>query len=229
MVSLFYKSWWKYLTMAIIFFVIVAGFTVTVPDLFLLHESIRNTFFHIPMWFGMVLLLLGSLVYSIRYLLRGRGQDDLAAASFAHAGLLMGFLGLATGTIWGVYTWADGNWSNTGWITDPKILGASLGILIYLAYFVLRGSMTNTDQRARVSAIYSIFGYAMFIVFIFVMPRLTDSLHPGNGGNPGFGEYDLTPTMRMVFYPAVIGWAMLGMWLASLRFRTMRVQEETHE
>lgn len=226
MITLFYQHWWKYLAAAIIFGVVVAGFTVSVPDLFLLHESIRNTFFHIPMWFGMVLLLLVSLVYSIQYLSKGKAVQDLAAASFAHAGLLMGFLGLATGTIWGVYTWAGGVWTNTGWIRDPKILGASLGILIYLAYFVLRNSIIDRDQRARVSAVFSIFGYAMFIVFIFVMPRLTDSLHPGNGGNPGFGEYDLTPTMRLVFYPAVIGWTMLGAWMASLRFRVVKLQTD---
>jgi heme exporter protein C len=59
----------------------------------------------------------------------------------------------------------------------------------------------------------------MFMVFIMVMPRLVDSLHPGNGGNPGFGKYDLDSNMRMVFYPAVIGFTLLGVWILQILVR----------
>jgi heme exporter protein C len=48
---------------------------------------------------------------------------------------------------------------------------------------------------------------------------MTDSLHPGNGGNPAFGNYDLDSNMRLVFYPAVLGWIILGIWISQLRFR----------
>jgi len=70
-----------------------------------------------------------------------------------------------------------------------------------------------------VSAIYNILAFVMMIVFIGVLPRMTDSLHPGNGGNPGFGNYDLDSNMRMVFYPAVIGWILVSTWIAQLRYR----------
>ena len=48
---------------------------------------------------------------------------------------------------------------------------------------------------------------------------MVDSLHPGNGGNPAFKQYDLDSNMRLVFYPAVAGWVMLGAWIASLQIR----------
>jgi heme exporter protein C len=48
---------------------------------------------------------------------------------------------------------------------------------------------------------------------------MTDSLHPGNGGNPGFSNYDLDSNMRMVFYPAVIGWILIGTWIAEICYR----------
>jgi heme exporter protein C len=48
---------------------------------------------------------------------------------------------------------------------------------------------------------------------------LKDSLHPGNGGNPAFSNTDLDNRMRMLFYPAVIGWTILGFWLVSLKIR----------
>jgi heme exporter protein C len=57
----------------------------------------------------------------------------------------------------------------------------------------------------------------MMFVFIMILPRLTDSLHPGNGGNPAFGKYDLDSDMRLVFYPAVIGWVLLSLWILDVK------------
>jgi heme exporter protein C len=51
-------------------------------------------------------------------------------------------------------------------------------------------------------------------------------MHPGSGGNPGFNMYDLDSTMRPVFYPAVIGWILLGTWLATLRIRIQNAEDE---
>lgn len=228
MIRLFNAWWWKVLGVALILYAIIGGLLIDVPDLPQLRESIRNLFFHVPMWFGMILVLLISLGFSINYLAKPRIKFDYAAQSFAQAGLLLGVLGFATGSVWATYTWGGGDWSSiSAWIRDPKILGAMLGILIYLAYFVLRGSIVNTDQRARVSAVYSVFGYAMFIVFIIVLPRQTASLHPGSGGNPGFDIYDMSGNMRLVFYPAVIGWTLIACWIATLVYRTRMLQEET--
>ena len=66
---------------------------------------------------------------------------------------------------------------------------------------------------------YNIFAFVLMIVFIWVLPRMVDSVHPGNGGNNTFITYDLDSQMRMVFYPAIIGWTLLGVWIASLRLR----------
>ena len=90
-------------------------------------------------------------------------------------------------------------------------------LLFYFAYLILRSALPDEDKRARVSAIYNIFAFTMMLVFIGVLPRMTDSLHPGNGGNPGFGGYDLDGNMKMIFYPAIIGWSLLAVWILSLR------------
>jgi heme exporter protein C len=54
-------------------------------------------------------------------------------------------------------------------------------------------------------------------------------LHPGSGGNPGFNAYDLDNRMRMVFYPAVIGWILTGVWIADLRIRWKLLQEKMND
>jgi heme exporter protein C len=114
--------------------------------------------------------------------------------------------------------WAQFTWGKY-WSGDPKQNGTAIGMLIYLAYIVLRGSFSDDQMRARISAIYNILAFPAFIAFIYILPRLTDSLHPGNGGNPAFNKYDLNSTMRMVFYPAVIGFTLLGIWITELKVR----------
>ena len=83
--------------------------------------------------------------------------------------------------------------------------------------------MDEEHKRAKVAAIYNIFAYVLLIVFLLILPRMTDSLHPGNGGNPGFGKYDLDRNMRIVFYPAIIGWTLLGVWMISLGVRLKKL------
>ena len=67
------------------------------------------------------------------------------------------------------------------------------------------------------------------VVLLFILPRLTDSLHPGNGGNPGFGGYDLDLNMRMVFYPAVIGWILISVWIMTIRYRIRLVENKQNQ
>lgn len=218
--TLLYKNWWKYLAVILLSFTIVGGMLLPVPRLPILNETIRNLYFHVPMWFGMILLLLMSLIYSIKYLRTFQLKYDVVAASGVQAAVWFGVLGLLTGMVWARYTWGE-FWSN-----DPKQLASAVGLLMYLAYFVLRGAIEDEDKRAKVSAVYNIFGFFIFIVLIGILPRLANSLHPGADGNPAFGQYDLDHWMRMVFYPAVIGWTLLGVWMASLlaRFKLLELK-----
>jgi heme exporter protein C len=186
----------------------------------ILVETIRNLFFHVSLWFAMFILFVVSVIYSIQYLLKNKPQKDNIASSFALVGVIYGLLGTATGSIWAKYTWG------TFWTTDVKLNMTAVLILIYLAYFMLRSSIADLDQKRKLASVYNIFAFCMIIPLIFVIPRLTDSLHPGNGGNPGLGGEDLDNTLRMVFYPAVIGFTLLGTWMASLWSRFKNVEEQ---
>ncbi|WMJ71705.1 cytochrome c biogenesis protein CcsA [Cytophagaceae bacterium ABcell3] len=212
------KNWWKILTVLLLIYVIIAGLLFEVPRMDILNETIRNLYFHVPMWFGMVILLFVSVIYSIKYLLGFRSELDVKAVEFANTGVLFGILGIVTGMIWARYTWGD------YWSRDPKQDSAAIGLLIYFAYFVLRGAFSDDQQRARISAVYNIFAFPTLIALIFVLPRLQDSLHPGNGGNPGFNAYDLDSRMRAIFYPAVIGFTLLGVWVSTLRIRLKNIE-----
>lgn len=191
------------------------------PNRSILYESIRNLCFHVPMWFAMITLMGISLVFSIRMLSSNSLDHDRAALSAMMIGLLFCFLGLVTGALWARATWG------AFWTNDVKLNGAAVTALIYLAYLVLRGSVPDAHKRARLAAIYNIFAFVLLVLFLFVVPRLNavDSLHPGNGGNSGFSDLDLDNRLRAVFYPAVLGWILLGTWMFTLRNRATRLAE----
>ncbi|MEQ9186873.1 MAG: cytochrome c biogenesis protein CcsA [Cryomorphaceae bacterium] len=203
----------KILSFPLVIFALTAGLLVDVPALNILNETIRNLFFHVTSWFAMVLLFIASFVYSIRYLRTGSPIDDLKARAFVETGMVFGIAGMVTGMLWANYTWG------AFWVPDPKLNGAAIALLAYLAYGILRNSLQDSIQRGKVSAVYNIFAFVMMILFVFILPRMTDSLHPGNGGNPAFSSYDLDDTMRMVFYPAILGWIFLGLWMTEIRIR----------
>lgn len=214
------QHWWKALAVVLLLYTVTMGFWGNVPHLPILNETIRNLYFHVAMWFSMMILLTVSVIYSIKYLRTNILDHDTVAVEMANMGILCGVLGLSTGSVWARFTWGD--W----WTNDPKLNAAAIGMLIYLAYLVLRNSLEDEQQRARIGAVYNIFAFAVFIPLIFILPRLTDSLHPGNGGNPGFNSYDLDSQLRKVFYPAVLGWTLLGVWIATLRIRVRRLEQK---
>jgi heme exporter protein C len=217
------KIWWKFLASGLLMYIVIFGFIGDVPRQPILNETIRNVYFHVPMWFSMMSLMISSLVYSIRYLKDGKIQDDIYAVEFANVAMIFGILGFLTGSIWGNYTWGD------PLPKDPKIIAVEVGLLIYSAYFVLRGSFEDEQKKARLSAVYNIFAFASFMPLVWILPRLTDSLHPGNGGNPAFGKYDMDSSMRMVFYPAIIAWILIGVWITSLRIRLKLLNNHLQE
>lgn len=221
------KPWWKILAFILLLYTCSMGFLVTIPKSLPgvpLYHSIRNLFFHVPMWFGMMVLFTVSVVYAVKYLRNPTAKNDANSVEFARTGLLFGVLGIVTGAIWANFQWGS------PWSSDPKQNGAAIAILIYFAYFVLRGSLTDEEKQARIGAVYNIFAFFMLFPTIWILPRLVESLHPGGqggeGGNPALNGKDLSPEMRAVFWPAVLGWTLLGVWISTLRIRISLLKEK---
>ncbi|MDB5158839.1 MAG: transporter permease [Mucilaginibacter sp.] len=214
------KIWWKILAVTLVFYTLFGGLLFGVPHLFSLHETIRNLYFHVPMWFAMLSAFMISVFYSILYLRTNNEEYDFAAVECVNTGMLFYALGLITGMLWAKYTWGE------YWSGDPKQNCAAIAFLLYCAYLVLRNSVDEEQKRAKISAIYNIFAFPIMIVLIFIIPRMGDSLHPGNGGNPGFNAYNLDSRMRVVLYPAFIGWSLISVWIANIRYRIRLIENK---
>ncbi|MBX3163956.1 MAG: cytochrome c biogenesis protein CcsA [Bacteroidetes bacterium] len=218
------RHFYKIFSVLIILYTLVWGLLNPIPRLDILNETIRNVYYHVPIWFAMLFMMFLSCVQSVISLSKNNLENDTKALNAAIVGFFFSLPGLFTGCMWAKYTW--GTWWT---FQDPKLNGVAISILIYLAYFILRASIDDELKRARISAVYNVFAFVMMNVFIMVLPRLTDSLHPGNGGNPAFGKYDLDSNMRMVFYPAVIGWILFSYWLFEIKNRISSIKNKLHD
>jgi len=218
------KYWWKILGGLLLLYAVIFGFIVGVPDT-MIEQTMRNLFFHVGMWFGMFAMLFTGFIYSVRYLRKFDEKEDVIAVEAVNVAMMFGFLGIFTGMIWANFTWG------APWVKDPKLNGAAVGLFIYLAYLILRGSIEDIHKKAKVSAVYNVFAFILWIVFVLILPRVSGAgLHPATGN-------DVTPVlpmhmdsgMRTVFYPAMTGWILLGFWILQLRIRIRKIKSALND
>lgn len=203
----------------LILYSIYAGLTGPVPRLDILNETIRNLYFHVPLWFAMLFQMGVSWVFALKYLNGYNPKFDIISSSAAITGGMFALPGILTGSVWANFTWGK------PWVAeDPKLQGVMASALVYSVYYLLRALIPERQTKARIAAVYNIFAFVMTFVFILIYPRMNQSsLHPGNGGNPAFGKYDLDSNMRLVFYPAVLGWIIISAWLCDLISRHKKI------
>ncbi|MEM7659251.1 MAG: cytochrome c biogenesis protein CcsA [Bacteroidota bacterium] len=236
------KQIWTYtykgLAIALILYVLIAGMLVQMPKNDIWGQTSRNLFYHVPMWFAMLAMMFISVFHSIR-LLRELDPDrertmnplllDIRAVEAAKVGVMFNILGLATGILWSRVTWNENIATNqfaAWWNWDPIQVSALVALLIYGAYFLLRSSFSEPEQRGKVAAVYNIFAAATLIPLFFIVPKLLEGLHPTSGGKGSFvvrGE-GMTNDARLIFYPAILGFTFLGLWLFNLRYRAEQLK-----
>jgi heme exporter protein C len=175
-----------------------------------LGETTRVLFFHVPCaWIG-TLAFLVSAVYSVKYLRSGALKDDVWSASSAHLGFIFTILATITGAIWANEIWGH------PWNWDPRQTSIFILLLIYGAYFALRSAIEDPEKRARLSSVYSIIAFLTVPFFMYIVPRIYDSLHPDPLINSE-GKIKMNTQMRQVFFASLFGFTLLYIWLLRLK------------
>ncbi len=221
------KSWMKLLLGAWISAVLILGVTVPIGDIPGLGDRARIIFFHVPMSWVAVLAFLMSMWYGIMYLRKRDLKYDIRSESAAELGFVFCILATVTGSIWARFNWGS------FWNWDPRETSIFVLLLIYGAYFSLRSALEIEERRASLSAVYSIIAFVTVPFFIFIMPRITFSLHPGGAGSAApilntNGKMYMGTDMKYVFFASLIGFTGLYLWLLQLRTRIGLVSYHKH-
>lgn len=188
-----------------------------------LDESSRIIFFHVPMAWLSVVAFFMSLYFGLKYLKTKDLINDLKSFAALQLGIIFCLLATFSGSVWAKFAWGS------FWHWDPRETSIFILLLIYGALLALRSSLEDEEKRAKLSAIYSIFAFSVTPFFVFIMPRITESLHPGSPGDDNLGpvvEFKMSPNMAIVFYLSLISFSLLYFWLWNLNQKTLLIKRK---
>jgi len=204
---------YKLLIYFIISGVIITGLLLPIPYIPALEDKARVIYFHVPTaWLSVVAFFI-SMVYSIKYLRKKESADDIKAYSAAGLGFLFTILATTTGSLWAKFSWGS------FWNWDPRETSIFILLLIYGAYFALRSAIDSYEQRAKLSSVYAIIAFITVPFFIFIMPRIVETLHPDPIIN-NQGKINMDRTMLIIFLSSLTGFSMLFFWIYNLMVRS---------
>ncbi|MBI3260047.1 MAG: cytochrome c biogenesis protein CcsA [Ignavibacteriae bacterium] len=196
---------------------------ITLPFIIGLEERARILYFHVPMSWIAVLAYIVAMIYAGRYLARKNIRDDITSSSAAALGTLFCLLATVTGSIWAKFNWGS------FWNWDPRETSIFVLLLIYAAYFALRAAVENEERRARLSAVYAILAAVTVPFFIFILPRITEGLHPGSKGDANIGPVlspqaeALNPLKQIILSLSFAGFTLIFFWMLSLQIRVKTI------
>jgi|SRR5579864_4938161 len=128
--------------------------------------------FHFPAGILGLMGFVVATVFSILYLVRGDLRMDAIAAAMIEVALVFAAIVLVTGSIWARIIW--GVW----WAWDARLTSMLICWLIFAGYLMLRRAIQEPAQRARLSAVVSIFG-GIDAIIVYKSIEWYRTLHPG--------------------------------------------------
>ncbi len=206
--------------------VIIGAFLLT-PAMQGLGEAGRILYFHVPCAWVSTVAYLVAAYGGVRYLATRNLDFDRQSAAAAQIGLLFTVLATASGAVWAQIAW--GKW----WNWDPRQTFIAMVMLLYGAYFALRLSIDQIDQRAVVSSAYVTFALvaAVFLMFIAIRLPHTSTLHPSpvlptqadqDEDSPSL-KGGMEPDMRIVLMSSLAGFTGLAYWMWRVQVRVDRL------
>jgi heme exporter protein C len=182
-------------------------------------------YFHVAAgWVGMLGFLVAAIVGGI-YLATANRKWDIAGLAAVEIGMVFAFINVVTGSIWARPIW------NTWWTWDPRLTTATIMLLIYAAYLMLRSGIEDPDRRARFGAVYAIVGF-LSVPLTFFSARLFRTIHPvviGTNQPGAEGAFDMTADMRLVFFFSLFTFSLIFIDLLWHRIRLGRLQDKVEQ
>jgi heme exporter protein C len=185
----------------------------------------RVFYFHVAAgWVGMLGFLVAAITGGI-YLRSGDRKWDLASLASVEIGMVFAFINVVTGAIWARPIW------NTWWTWDPRLTTATIMLLIYAAYLLLRQGIEDPDRRARFGAVYAIVGF-LSVPLTFFSARLFRTIHPvviGSNQPGATGAFDMTPMMLQTFLFSLLTFTVIFADLLWHRIRVGKLADKVEQ
>lgn len=168
-------------------------------------------YLHVPAAFTAFTGFFAAMVASLIYLGTGKLKYDAFAGGVTEVSLVFATANLLSGMIWARYAW--GIW----WTWDARLTSMLVCVLMYYGYVMLRQAITEPTQRARLSAVMSIFGMAG-VAFVYQSIAWYRTQHPSPvlGFREGGG---MGPGLEAPMYWNFLAMLCLAVILASVRMR----------
>lgn len=196
-------------------------FAFTSPPDLEQKELVRILYLHVPTAWVSYLAYIGTMIFSLLYLIKRDTRFDRIAAASAEFGVLMTALTLFAGSLWAKPTWG------TYWTWDPRLTTTLIGLLIYIGYFIIRGLNDDLHKRARIAAVLGIVG-TLYIPINYMSVHWWRSIHQTPTVKI-LGDLDLKadPTMLIALFVMLGAFTFLYFFLIRLR-ATLAAYEEAY-
>ncbi len=182
-------------------------------------------YFHVAAgWVGMISFLIAAFA-GVAYLRTKHRKWDIVGFSAVEIGMVFAFINIVTGSIWARPIW------NTWWTWDPRLTTATIMMLIYAAYFMLRSGIEEPDRRARFGAVYAIIGF-LSVPLTFFSARMFRTIHPIviGANQPGAeGSFDMTGTMLITFLFSLLTFTFIFADLLWHRIRLGKLADKVEQ
>ena len=191
----------------------------------LVMGSVQKVFyFHVASaWAGMLSFIFAAVAGG-GYLASRQRHWDWLSLSAIEVGIMFGLIAIFSGMIWAQPIW------NTWWVWDPRLTTTAIMVLIYLVYFILRGSLDSPETRARLAAVNAIV-CALTVPLTFFSIRLFRTIHPvviATGGSSD-SAFNMTPRMLSAFIASLVVFTILTVDLIWNRYRLAKLQTEIQQ
>lgn len=186
---------------------------LNVPDEANQGAIFRIIYFHVPSAITSFIGFFVGMFCGVWYLVKKDLRFDAVAASINEVSMAFAFVTLITGMIWGRIIW--GIW----WAWDPRITSYFICLLLYSGYMMLRRAIDDPTQRAKLSAVLSIFA-CLDIVIVWKSIEWWRTQHPGPvlsiRGGGGMAEGMESP----------LWWNLLALVMLSAALMLVRTRQE---
>ena len=174
-------------------------------------DAQRVLYIHVAVaWLGLLAFIVMALA-GVMYLVKREITWDHYSQSAGELGWLCCTLTLITGSLWAHAAW--GTW----WTWDPRLLTSFIMWALFCGYLLVRESIVDVQQRARLAAVVAILGL-LDVPLVIMATRWFRGIHPVSP--------QMDPKMRAVMILTIVAFTAFVATLFYNRTTQIRLQHE---